>query len=178
MSQKGWVTAPLLLALVLAAGCQDDKVDPSAAEFEKQRKAVLARQAPAAAVEEVEEAPATAPERLYAYDRSGKRDPFRSFVLEKIKELEVSAKGPLEQFELSQLRVLGVVWETDEARALVSDPSGQGYIVKEGDPIGKNDGFVLEIDDNLVLVQETYEDYLGDQTTKNIEMRVRQSQGG
>ena len=118
------------------------------------------------------------PVRFFVYDPVGKRDPFRSFVLDRMMEVEVDTKGPLEQFDLSQLGVLGIVWDTDNARALVSDPSGQGYIVSDGDTIGKNDGRVIRIGDNLVVVRETYVDYLGEKTTKEIEMRVRQSQGG
>ena len=77
-----------------------------------------------------------------------------------------------------QLEILGVVWETSNRRALVADPSGQAYIVREGDGIGKNDGMILSIDDNLMLVKETYVDFVGDKTRKEIEMRVRQGQGG
>jgi Tfp pilus assembly protein PilP len=58
------------------------------------------------------------------------------------------------------------------------DPSGHGYIIEEGDVIGKNDGRVVAIDDNVVVVREAYVDFHGDKTTKEIEMRVRQSQGG
>ena len=72
-----------------------------------------------------------------------------------------------------------MVWGTDRPRALVTDPSGRGYVVQEGTPIGKNDGQVIRIGDNSLLVKETYVDYLGEATTKEIEMRIRsKSQGG
>jgi Tfp pilus assembly protein PilP len=71
-----------------------------------------------------------------------------------------------------------VVWEAKHKRALVLDPSGRAYIVKVGDPIGKNDGEIIGIDDNVVMVREAYVDFHGEKTTKEIEMRVRQSQGG
>ena len=64
------------------------------------------------------------------------------------------------------------------ARALVEDPGGQSYIIAKGTRIGKNDGTVTKIDDNLVVVNETYEDYLGNVTQKDIEMRIRRSEGG
>ena len=54
----------------------------------------------------------------------------------------------------------------------------QPEALREGDGIGKNDGTILSIDDNLMLVKETYVDFVGDKTTKEIEMRVRQGQGG
>ena len=44
--------------------------------------------------------------------------------------------------------------------------------------MGKNEGRVIDIDDNLVIVKETYVDFLGQETTKDIEMRIRRSEGG
>jgi len=71
-----------------------------------------------------------------------------------------------------------VVWDTRRPRALVADPSGRAFVVHEGSQIGKNAGRVIHIGDNLVLVKETYVDYEGNQSTKDVEMRIRRSQGG
>lgn len=114
----------------------------------------------------------------FSYDPVGKRDPFRSFVLERQRQLSDHERGPLEQFDLNQLEVTGVVWETNRPRAMIEDPSGRGYIVQEGTAIGKNSGFVVRIDDQTVLVRETYVDFLGEATIKAIEMRFRPTQGG
>ena len=118
------------------------------------------------------------PTDRYVYDPLGKKDPFRSFILERVQEIDPLAKGPLEQFDLAQVSVTGVVWEGDRRRAFVVDPSGHGYIVREGDRIGKNDGQVVEIGDSRMLVREAYVDFHGEKTTKEIEIRIRQSQGG
>jgi len=115
----------------------------------------------------------------YGYDATNKRDPFRSFVLDEAQRLTKHERGPLEQFDLSQLSVVAVVWGTQRPRALVTDPSGRGYVVQEGTTIGKNDGQVIRIGDTTMLVRETYVDYLGAATSKEIEMRVRsKAQGG
>jgi len=115
----------------------------------------------------------------YSYDPTGKRDPFRSFVWDRPDKMQAIAEaGPLGQFDLSQLEVVAVVWRTGNARALVQDPSGESYIVGEGAAIGKNRGHVITIDDNTVVVKETYVDYLGQETTKDVEMRMRRSEGG
>ena len=37
---------------------------------------------------------------------------------------------------------------------------------------------LYHIGDNLVLVKETYENFAGEQTTKDVELRIRLSQGG
>ncbi len=113
------------------------------------------------------------------YASAGVRDPFRSFMW---KRREIAGRipigAPLEQFDVSQLSVIAVVWKTGSARALVEDPAGQSYIIAKGTRIGKNAGLVTLIDDNLVIVNETYEDYLGNVTKKDIEMRIRRSEGG
>jgi type IV pilus assembly protein PilP len=116
----------------------------------------------------------------YRYDPTGKPDPFRSYVkvfLSRQKDRDAPST-PLERFDLSQLSVTAVVWGNESARALINDPSGKGYIISVGTPIGKNNGRVTRIDDNLVLVKETYVDFRGQATTKDIEMRLHPSQGG
>jgi Tfp pilus assembly protein PilP len=81
-------------------------------------------------------------------------------------------------YELEQLQVVAVVWDTGNPRALVSDPRGDMHVVREGTPIGKNDGLVIHIGDNMVLVKETYIDFAGEMTTNDVELRIRSTQGG
>jgi hypothetical protein len=186
----------LLSVAVLALGCQNEKTGVAAADYEKQRAEIIARRAASkqsgGSGQQVAQQQkgqsgkaAAAPgaglgsslgEALY--DAEGKRDPFRSFILDRLKELAKHTKGPLEQFDVAQLTLHGVVWETNRPRALVADPSGQVYVVREGDPIGTNEGAVVRIDDNLMLVRETYVDTMGEPTTKETEMRVRRNQEG
>ena len=112
----------------------------------------------------------------FVYDSRDRRDPFRSsFWIQPVRD---TPRGPLEQYELGQLAISAIVWETNRPRALVADPTGSAYVVKEGSKIGKNDGLVIHIGDNLVLVKETYIDFAGEQSTKDVELRMRTSQGG
>ena len=116
------------------------------------------------------------PEVAYRYDPKGKPDPFRSFTR---REPELEAhQSPLERFDLSQLSVSAIMWGTDRPRALITDPAGKGYIVSEGAAIGKNKGRVVKIHDNLIRVKETYVDFQDRATTKEVEMRLYESQGG
>ncbi len=191
MSGLKWGIAALVVLALMAGGCRKETVGPSVGEYQKQRAAMIEKnRARAEGREPVQVAKAEEASDEegahsfssggygFVYDPIGKRDPFRSFILDRLKEIDTAAKGPLEQFDLSQLAVNGIVWETEHQRALVMDPSGRGYIIEEGDAIGKNDGRVIAIDDNVVVVREAYVDFHGDKTTKEIEMHVRQSQGG
>jgi type IV pilus assembly protein PilP len=191
---KSKILATLAAATLLVVGCEKGATNaPSVQDYEQKRAELEKRKATQDGGTAVANRPAgqkTAPKapggsglvssgENYAYDATGKRDPFRSFVLDEAARRENHERGPLEQFDLSQLTLVAVVWGTERPRALVTDPSGRGYVVQEGTPIGKNEGEVIRISDNTLLVRETYVDYLGEATTKEIEMRVRsKAQGG
>lgn len=178
-------------ALWLAA-CADEHQGPSTAEFSQTRAAAEARaktagtakSAPRVAKAAKAVAGASggevslATEKGFTYDAAGKRDPFRSFEWERLVAEESDVRGPLEQFEVAQLSLVAVVWNAGRPRAMVQDPAGQTYIVGPGTRIGKNLGRVLTIGDNAVLIKETYVDLSGQETTKEIELSIRRSQGG
>lgn len=190
---KSKLLAMLSVAAVLAVGCEKGgKNAPTVQDYEQKRAELMKQKGQGAgpAVAQRRSA-APAPDAAsdgaglvasgaeYAYEATGKRDPFRSFVLDEATRRANHERGPLEQFDLSQLTLVAVVWGTQRPRALVTDPSGRGYVVQEGTPIGKNDGQVIRISDNTMLVRETYVDYLGAATSKEIELRVRsKAQGG
>ena len=189
MKRAGWITTALLGALLVAAGCSRQSVGPTTADFQKQRTQVVEKQKQMAALqlptkhgkkgeEKAGPAGSMGSSEGFAYDATGRRDPFRSFILDRLHEDETETKGPLEEYDLVQLQVAGLVWKAEKRRALVIDPSGQGYVVEEGDKIGKNNGRVLEIGDSSMRVREEYVDFHGEATTKEIDMRIRQSQGG
>lgn len=194
-----------LVALLAAAGCSNEAAGPSTSDYaaakEKQiakrakegaqqpaARPVATSQAQAPAQAATPQAPMAMPDGdvqlaasdyTYDPDDENKRDPFRSFVLDQALEQAERDIGPLEQFDISQLTVVAVVWNTQVPRALVADPSGRPYIVAKGASVGKNEGRVIQIQDDLVLVKETYVDWLGERTTKDIEMRLhREGKGG
>ena len=175
----------LMLALALGlAACGDDSGPSGTASRPKVVRKAPSAPAPPPAQEK--EAPleegfadgsAESEEDINSYVAEGKRDPFRSFRFKKPEEPKTPA-GPLADFDLMQLAVLGVVWNTKNPRALVTDPEGRSFVLKKGSPIGKNNGRVIRIDDDFILVQEKFVDFEGTVSTKNVEMRIRKSQGG
>lgn len=184
--------AIFVVALCFVAACSesgDPASAPKVSDFEQERAQLSAklksqgrRLAGAGRKAErargkTDETEFAAVDKEYTYDPTGKRDPFRSFILQAQKD-EDDTSGPLEQFDLAQLELVAVVWGTEKPRALVSDPSGRGYIVREGTYMGKNDGRVIRIADNALVVKETYVDYFGETTSKDVTMRVRADQEG
>ena len=149
----------LALTVAVAAACgSKDKPEAAVAKPPAPKIAKAAPEAPIAAA--------------YHYDPTDKTDPFRSYIRRQVTLESDESSSPLERFDLSQLTVMGIIWGVDEPRALVRDPTGKGYIVRAGTPIGKNKGRILRIEDNKVVVKETYLDHLDRATTKEVELEL------
>jgi len=80
--------------------------------------------------------------------------------------------SPLEQVELGQLKVTGIVWDMKDPRAMVEDNAGLGYIVKVCTPIGSNEGKIKAIYRNEVVVEEFYSDSYGAKKKRDISLKL------
>jgi Tfp pilus assembly protein PilP len=52
------------------------------------------------------------------------------------------------------------------------------YVVAAGARMGKNEGLVTQINDNLLIVRERYVDLYGNESSQDVELRIRASDGG
>ncbi len=95
----------------------------------------------------------------FAYDPTGKRDPFTPFrtiriaapdVTRPIEELE-----PLQRWDLERLQVVGILWDVRSPRAMVRDPDGGLFTIVKNSKIGRNEGFVAAIREGEIVVVET-----------------------
>jgi type IV pilus assembly protein PilP len=182
-----WTTGiAMMLVAAFLVGCNDGvQAGPSKTDYAEARKKQAAQAKNGVKPKKVAKAVPAQDEGLggiaagYVYEPEGKRDPFRSVLLDMASnETTDVPRAPLEQFELEQLALGAIVWETNRPRALVTDPGGRSFVIMKGSRIGKNSGRVVHIGDNLVLVKETYVDFAGEQSTKDVEMRIRRRQGG
>jgi len=139
----------LALALVAAAAlaCGETK--------QPQRRAVPPPAAgPAAAAAA---GAAKAAEAEPAYSSVGKRDPFKSFLLDlrsSTGPVVTRCNTPLGRFELDQLRLVAVITGLADPLAMVEAPTGVGYTLRKGACIGKNGGVVAGIRSDEVVVNE------------------------
>jgi type IV pilus assembly protein PilP len=71
-------------------------------------------------------------------DRS--RDPFRSFEDTFVEETRITAKSQrqvvLAERGIDELKLIGVVTGVPDAKAMLVDPTGKGYVVQRGQFIG------------------------------------------
>ncbi len=120
----------------------------------------------------------------YVYNPQGKPDPFKPLYVErpevprskKATEKaieEISSKAtPLERMELSQLKLVALIWNIKEPRAMVEDGTGKGYIIAQGTPLGKNKGRVTQITSAGVVVVEQYETSTGKLGTRAVSLKL------
>ena len=89
-------------------------------------------------------------------------DPFSPFIEElKPAPLEENATVYLSEYNLSQLRLVGIVKMGHQYIAVIEDPKGRGLFLREGDYIGSNKGKIIKITDCAVYIQERYVDFRG-----------------
>ncbi len=97
-------------------------------------------------------------------DFANRKDPFKPFVSPQAptakQAVAVAPKSrdllPIQNYELSKFKVAGIIVGLKENRALVIDPTGKGYVVKQGMLIGSNEGRISKITATVVEVVESY----------------------
>jgi type IV pilus assembly protein PilP len=149
-------------ALLLLTGCSNEQ--PSINSFIHQIELESQR--------EIEQLQPEKPYTPVAYRASEQREPF---VLPKValvaKQPRVkrncwqpSARdknGRLERFPLSDLRLRGVMGRNKDISGLIQTPQGTVVKVKPGEYIGLNNGRVVRVASNFLLIKETLPDGLG-----------------
>jgi type IV pilus assembly protein PilP len=159
MMHKPIFSGILLLAFFcLVGGCgEKESSSPATVAPPKKVASEAVKQATQLRVPEAEKTPPA-----FAYDPAGMRDPFEA-LLEVRKPLGNGgeAETPLQKHDLGQFRLAGIIVGKDEPMAMVLAPGGKSYILKKGVKIGKNDGLVVGIEKDGVLVEERFYDFSG-----------------
>ena len=136
---------------------------------------VVARPVMAAPGQAPEIKPATAVEPADdpGYDATGKRDPFRPPRVSAGSTAAGEIRTPLQRYELGQLKLVAVIYDTSDPRAVVEDDEGLGYIVRVGTPIGPHGGEVKGIERGRVMVNEDSVDYYGEHHPSEVTMELK-----
>lgn len=104
--------------------------------------------------------------KTFTYTSFNERDPFEKFVDEKI-VVEIKnaikpdferKKGYLEQFELSELVLTGIMKKGNANNVALFFDGFQNHISKIDDYLGKNFGKIVNIESNKVHLEEIYKD--------------------
>lgn len=116
---------------------------------------------------------------LPAYSSAGKINPFIPLIQVGNSEKEKKKKPerqltPLEKLDLSQLTLVAIVQATGggDDFAMVQEASGKGYIVQKGTYIGENSGIVTRIENDKIIIEESFTDFRGDEQSRKKEMKL------
>ncbi|MBI5233283.1 MAG: pilus assembly protein PilP [Deltaproteobacteria bacterium] len=139
----------ILFLMFLIVSCGEKPSEDAEKSVSAPKKALSVAQAAPQLEEEKERAPTPLL----------KRNPFRSFIVEKPPDDRI--KGPLECCELNMFRLGAIITGVGEPRALILAPDGKRYIIRKGDIIGTKDGKVSEIGRDGIVVDEYERDFYG-----------------
>lgn len=92
----------------------------------------------------------------FIYDPKGRRDPFRVFVEARMVE-DGNLQGPLlplQRFDLDQLKLIGIIWDVSEPKAMFLDPNKEVHVVGKDERIGRKNGYLATIREGEVVVVE------------------------
>jgi len=113
----------------------------------------------------------------YTYDPTGRKDPFRPFrpaivaaptpaekpappspLNNSQSKVEVPAQpvelDPLQSYDVTQYKVVGIMWDTHNPKAVIKDPQGKSFVIRKQTKIGRSSGFVVAIREGEVVVVE------------------------
>jgi len=95
----------------------------------------------------------------YSYNPAGKPDPFQSFIIvekveKKAERKEPTSIFPLQRAEADSYRVVGIAGSEEHRVAIVEDAAKKFYPILKGTRIGLNNGKVIEIMADRVIVEE------------------------
>lgn len=113
-------------------------------------------------------------------DFVNRKDPFKPFATAKpepekgVGSLRSGDLLPIQSYEVSKFKVVGIIVGLKENRALVIDPSGKGYVVKKGMLIGDSDGRIERITATTIDILEKYRNESGRIKSRTVKLTLPQ----
>ena len=164
------------IAFLFVAGCGGGSPTSSAPAKAKALPVEKSKTEPGAARIETEKKDVVE----YAYNPAGKPDPFKPFI--QLVPVRASLRNvpmtPLQRYEVSQLKLVAIISTPEGNVALVEDSSGKGFFLKKGTLIGKSDGKVTRILKDKVVIEELYQDVLGQTKLNEVSINLHQVEEG
>ncbi len=143
-------------SLLIFSGCEQAPPPPPP-------PAKVEREAPEAPEEEdvIESIPTPA----FAYEGSERREPFKTLIREALPDVQdvvltpepEEILSPLQQFDLQQIVVVGIILGGLGDYARIKAPDGESYTINVGTLMGTHRGKVIAISENAIHVKETIE---------------------
>ena len=110
----------------------------------------------------------------YTYDPEGRPDPFKSIILTGTSK-EQQFVSPLQQRDVTEMKLIAIVWGGLGQSAMLQTPDGKGYTVRIGTRIGLNKGVIKKITQREVIVEERYTDVFGETKAREVTLELPSS---
>lgn len=118
------------------------------------------------------------PAALFQYNPEGRRDPFKSIIIAVGKRSASDNLPPLQRKELSEMKLIGIVWGGFGHGAVIQTQDGKGYPVRKGTRIGMNNGVISQITNKEVVIEEKYLDIFGETKVRHVVMELHPQKEG
>ncbi len=121
------------------------------------------------------------------YEAKSQLDPFIPLIQEKTPVAETEVRKPdkprrtltpLEKMTLGQIKLVAVVIGENQKIAMVEEATGKGYEVRIGTYMGKNQGQVVDIQPDHIVVKELVADFKGIVTERFQELKLQKPDNG
>ena len=168
---KKIVSIIILLSAILFPACSK-KGQKAASPVEEKPKAA------APAVPPPQNAELKVEKEVYNYDAKNRRDPFMSLVtVAKEKPVRIKKANPIENYDVDEIKLSAIVWNSRQYYALITLPDGKSYTITKGMTLGIYGGKVADIKKDRVFIREQVKDYRGKPKTKDTILRLRKEEG-
>ncbi len=118
------------------------------------------------------------PAFVFQYNPEGRRDPFKSIIIASGKRGASENLPPLQRRDLSEMKLIGIVWGGFGHGAIVQMSDGKGYPVRKGTRIGMNNGVISQITNKEMVIEEKYLDIFGETKVRNVVMELHPQKEG
>ena len=109
----------------------------------------------------------------FIYESIKQRDPFEDPTVKKSKGVVIIPKTPPEKYDLKEIQLKGVIWDTEPPKALFKLPGDAGhYTLLKGDKVGKK-GVIFDIREGEVVIVETNQLSSGDQIKEEQTVKIK-----
>jgi len=114
---------------------------------------------------------------IYVYEPMGRRDPFVSLVqVAKPKAPRKKGASPIENFDVDEIKLIAIAWDSNQYYALVTMPDTKSYTIRKGMTLGLNNGKVIDITKDSVFIREQIKDYKGQTKSKDTILKLRKEE--
>ena len=98
------------------------------------------------------------------------------FRLSNQKLKERKGASPIENFDVDEIKLIAIAWDNNQFYALITMPDKKSYTIRKGMTLGLNNGKVIDITKDSVLIREQIKDYKGQSKSKDTILRLRKEE--